>query len=103
MFEIYYTKNCTAKDIRCRIDIDEGYLSRIIDRFVKLNFVKKRRSSKDSRIKFILLTEKGRSEFLRLDKHSQDAVTEMISNLSDMERNVLIKMMGNIEIILSKV
>jgi len=103
LFEIYYNNNCTAKNIREKIDIDEGYLSRIIDRFVNHQLIKKNRSLEDGRIKFLVLTEKGKTEFLKLNSRSQNAISEMISNLSDEELNNLTKMMENIENILSNI
>lgn len=102
LFEINYTKNCTAKEIREKIDIDEGYLSRIIDSFVKQKYLVKNHSTKDRRIKFLSLTEKGKTEFLKLDNRSHDAISGMISNLTNEEISSLIRMMDKIEMLLSK-
>jgi DNA-binding MarR family transcriptional regulator len=59
LYEICNTEDCSAKKIREQIVIDEGYLSRILDNFVKQGLIKKTRSSTDGRLWVIVPTEKG--------------------------------------------
>src|SRR5688572_1526151 len=59
LYEIRHTEDCTAKKIREKINIDEGYLSRILDIFRKKGLITKAPSSEDRRLHIIKLTEKG--------------------------------------------
>jgi len=64
LYEICSTEECSAKKIRESIVIDEGYLSRILDNFVKRGLIKKTRSPADGRLWIIVPTEKGKREFI---------------------------------------
>ena len=95
LYEICNMENCSAKKIRERIVIDEGYLSRILDNFVKRDLIKKTPSSADGRLRIIVPTEKGQREFSRLNDNSNTLISQMIEKLSEKEReDLLIKMEG---------
>src|SRR4029078_11113773 len=59
LYEISHTDNCSAKKIREKISIDEGYLSRILDTFRKRGLITKTPLTEDRRLHIIMLTEKG--------------------------------------------
>lgn len=101
LYEISHTEFCTAKKIRSNIDIDEGYLSRIIDRFIQKSLVKKTPASEDRRLHMILLTEKGKREFARLNDNSNKQISELMYKLSEAERAELVEMMDRIRVLLS--
>jgi DNA-binding MarR family transcriptional regulator len=88
---------CTAREIRSKIDIDEGYLSRIIDKFIQKGLVKKTPAREDRRLHNIVLTEKGRREFMKVNDNSNRSVHQMIKNLSGQECGELVAMMERIE------
>ena len=102
LYEIYNTNECTARQIKEKISIDEGYLSRIIDRFVKNKLLLRKRSSNDARSKILTLTTKGEAEFLKLDKSSQESIEVMLKEISETESEKLAGMMTDIMKILSK-
>src|SRR5215216_2203012 len=66
LYEISHTENCSAKKIREKISVDEGYLSRILDTFRKKGLITKAPSPEDRRLHIIKLTEKGRKQFSSL-------------------------------------
>jgi DNA-binding MarR family transcriptional regulator len=102
LYEMYHTEDCTAKKIRANITIDEGYLSRIIDRFIRQGFIKKSPSPDDRRLYIIVLTEKGKREFLKLNDNSDKLICSIIAKLSQTEREELVDMMGRLREMLSK-
>lgn len=102
LYEIRHTEECTAKKIRENIAIDEGYLSRIIKRFTKQGLIKKTPSSKDRRLHLILLTEKGKKEFSKLNDNSNKLISQLIEKLSEQEHEDLVSMMEGIRGLLSK-
>ena len=102
LYEICNTEDCSAKKIREQIVIDEGYLSRILDNFVKQGLIKKNRSSNDGRLWVIVPTEKGRKEFARLNDNSNRLIAQMIEKLSEEEQADLLKNMERIRALLEK-
>jgi DNA-binding MarR family transcriptional regulator len=93
LYEISHIENCSAKKIRANILIDEGYLSRIIENFMKKGLVTKTPSPEDRRSHLIALTEKGKTEFSRLNDNSNKMISQMIVKLSGKERAELVRMM----------
>lgn len=102
LYEISNTELCTARKIRSNVDIDEGYLSRIIDKFFQMGLVKKTPDSDDRRVHIIQPTEKGRKEFLKLNENSNRQISQLMELLSDHERNELVEMMDRIRSLLSR-
>lgn len=102
LYEICNTEDCSAKKIREKILIDEGYLSRILDHFVKRGLIKKTRSPKDGRLWIILPVEKGKREFAKLNDNSNHLIAKMIEKLSDEEQAELLNRMEAIRAVLEK-
>ena len=102
LYEICNTEECSAKKIREKIVIDEGYLSRILDSFVKRGLIRKNPSSKDGRLQIIVPTEKGKREFSNLNDNSNKMISQMIEKLSEEERENLLNKMEGIRILLEK-
>jgi DNA-binding MarR family transcriptional regulator len=102
LYEICNTKDCSAKKIREKILIDEGYLSRILDNFVDQGLIKKTRSPEDGRLWLIVPTEKGKREFASLNESSNRLISHMIETLSEEERADLLNKMEGIRILLEK-
>jgi DNA-binding MarR family transcriptional regulator len=102
LYEIKHIENCSAKKIKENISIDEGYLSRIIDKFIKNGLITKTPSPEDRRLHIISLTDKGQEEFLSLNEHSDKLISQMIEELSEADRAELAAMMGRIQGLLEK-
>ena len=102
LYEICNTEDCSAKKIRESVAIDEGYLSRILDRFSKHGLIKKTPSSNDGRLRIILPTEKGRKEFSRLNENSNILISQLIQKLSDSECEELLNNLDHIRTLLEK-
>jgi len=102
LYEIYTTGECSAKEIRESILIDEGYLSRILDNFVKQGLIRKTRSPEDGRLWLILPTERGKREFASLNQSSNRLISQLIETLSEEERADLLNKMEGIRTLLEK-
>ena len=102
LYEISHTELCTAKKIRARINIDEGYLSRILDKFIQKGLVKKTPAAEDRRLHLIILTEKGRREFSKLNGNSNEQIVRLLNGLTDRERSQLAQLMDAIRALLEK-
>ncbi len=97
LYEISQMDECTAKKIRENIVIDEGSLSRIIDKFIRQGLVKKSPAPQDRRLHIIVLTEKGRREFQKLNENSNRSISQLIEKLSEQEIAELVGMMERIQ------
>jgi len=102
LYEIRHIEECSAKKIRENIAIDEGYLSRIINKFTKQGLIQKSPSSKDKRLHIILLTKKGQKEFSKLNDNSNKLTSQLIEKLSEEEREDLVDMMEVIRELLNR-
>lgn len=102
LYEISNTELCTAKKIRSNIDIDEGYLSRIIDKFIEQGIVRKTPAPEDRRLHIILLTEKGKQEFVKLNANSNKQISQLLDRLSEQERSELVDTMERIRSLLTR-
>jgi DNA-binding MarR family transcriptional regulator/N-acetylglutamate synthase-like GNAT family acetyltransferase len=83
----------TAAVLAARLALDEGYLSRILRRFEQRGLLRKRLSAADGRRKSLMLSDRGRREFARLDARSQAEVGTMLAKLSAAEQATLISAM----------
>ena len=102
LYEVKHTRNCTARQIMRAVTIDEGYLSRILNRFAQQGLVKRTQSARDGRAYFLTLTKSGAAKFARLNSASQHSVRTMVRHLSKQELRELLNMMHVIQHILSK-
>jgi DNA-binding MarR family transcriptional regulator len=102
LYEICNTEDCSARKIRESIVIDEGYLSRILDGFSKRGLINKTPSSTDGRLRIIVPTEKGKTEFSNLNDNSDTLISKMIEKLSKKEREDLLNKMEEIRMLLEK-
>ena len=102
LYEICNRQDCSAKRIRENIVIDEGYLSRILDNFVKRGLIRKTPSSTDGRLRIIVPTEKGERAFSKLNDNSNTLISQMVEKLSEIEREDLLNKMDGIRALLEK-
>src|SRR5580704_1400288 len=65
LFELAHRKNPTATEIGSELALDPGYLSRILDAFVRQGYIRKL-SGADRRQRHLSLTAAGRKAFASL-------------------------------------
>jgi DNA-binding MarR family transcriptional regulator/GNAT superfamily N-acetyltransferase len=90
LYELAHHERPTATDIRKELGLDAGYMSRILREFERRKLVKRERSKKDEREKFLSLTSKGRRAFAPLDARSSRDVAAMLEGLSPAARKELV-------------
>lgn len=103
LFELYHNENITASDIVSYLNIDKGYLSRILKQFEKKGLIIKVRSGHDKRSTPIKLTQLGKTEFDVLNKASNDQINNILKLLSNDECDKLIENINSIKTILNKI
>src|ERR671925_2137530 len=68
IFELAQRETAEVGDLRRALDVDAGYLSRILSRFESDGIITKQRSKTDGRRQVIELTDGGRASFEMLDR-----------------------------------
>jgi len=89
-----------ASNLATPLELDPGYLSRILDSFVRKGYVKKQTSNDDRRQRRLSLTKAGRTLFQSLNAKSQQQAAAMLAPLSESDQAKLITAMNTIEGIL---
>jgi DNA-binding MarR family transcriptional regulator/GNAT superfamily N-acetyltransferase len=87
-------------DLRQGLDMDAGYLSRILGRFEADGLAVRERSDADARRQRIRLTDAGRAAQGELDKRSDEQAAALLASVTDADRRRLIGAMGAIQSIL---
>lgn len=81
LYELVHRRTPLAKEIAAALDIDAGYLSRILQTFSDKGLISRKPLPADRRQVQLGLTTKGRLAAGRLDRSSQDDIAEMLSRL----------------------
>jgi len=97
LYEIAYGERPTASDIAQCLDLDAGYLSRVLQKFETQGLVSRTRSANDARQSHLKLTAKGKSTFGPADQRQIDKVSTMLARLKKPEQARLVEAMGAIE------
>ncbi|HEY6277719.1 MAG TPA: bifunctional helix-turn-helix transcriptional regulator/GNAT family N-acetyltransferase [Streptosporangiaceae bacterium] len=96
LFELARADQHEVSDLRRGLDIDAGYLSRLLARFEADGLVTRARSAADARRQVIGLTTAGRAVFARLDGLSGDQIRALLAGLSPAGRHRLTGAMADI-------
>jgi DNA-binding MarR family transcriptional regulator/GNAT superfamily N-acetyltransferase len=99
LFELAHRANPTAKELASELTLDPGYLSRILDTFIRKRYLKKHPGN-DRRQRRLSLTTSGRKAFNSIDAKSHQEAAAMLAKLSESDQSQLIAAMKSIENIL---
>jgi DNA-binding MarR family transcriptional regulator/GNAT superfamily N-acetyltransferase len=88
---------CDLRSLRSRLDLDSGYLSRLLRVLENDGLVEVEQSGDDGRVRTARLTARGRSERAVLDQRSDELAGSILDPLSDRQRERLIAAMGEVE------
>lgn len=97
LYELAHRDGPTATELGRDLDLDAGYLSRILRRFTREGLLSRTPSDTDGRRTHLTLTAKGRRTFARLNERQDAAVNAMLDPLDDEDRQRLTGAMGTIE------
>ena len=97
LYEIAHGNEVTASDIGRALDLDAGYLSRVLRNFEKRGLVSRKASREDARQSHLSLTARGRKAFAPAEARSQRDVGNMLAKLKPDEQTQLIAAMQRIE------
>ena len=100
VYEIGQRRECTAAELAADLDLDAGYLSRLLQGLKRRGLLSARRSAEDARASVLSLTAKGRKAHALLDSRSREEVAGMLGGLAGGERERLVGAMQTVESLL---
>lgn len=96
LFELAHADQVAVADLRRALDLDAGYLSRILSRFIADGLVEREPSAADARRQLVRLTDKGQLAFRETDTLQAEAIDRLVEPLDENQRNELVTAMGRI-------
>jgi DNA-binding MarR family transcriptional regulator/GNAT superfamily N-acetyltransferase len=90
-----------VRALRARLDLDSGYLSRLLRSLVRDGLVTVQPSSTDGRVRTTQLTSRGLAERELLDQRSDEAAGAILRSLSPAQRTRLVTAMAQVERLLT--
>lgn len=89
LFEIAHAGEITAGGLIRQLDIDAGYLSRLLHGFARRGLVVRQRNPRDARQSIITLSPLGRRIFHRLDRAADHQIMVLLENLTELDQRRL--------------
>src|SRR5262245_7303867 len=93
-------RSATATELRAELDLDAGYLSRMLGSLGRRGLVRAERSPEDARARLLSLTARGREAFAMLDRRSRSEVSAMLRGLAAPEQERLVGAMRTVQSLL---
>jgi DNA-binding MarR family transcriptional regulator/GNAT superfamily N-acetyltransferase len=100
LYEIGRRRLPTASDVGRALNLDAGYLSRVLRNFEKSGLIARTASAQDARRSYLALTMRGKKIMASLDSRSQRDVSDMLGKLKAADQGRLMAAMNTIETLL---
>jgi DNA-binding MarR family transcriptional regulator len=91
----------TPRDLRARLGIDSGYLSRMIGSLERDGLIEKKPNPADGRSKRLCLTRSGRSQLGELDRLSDELAAAALAPLTQEQRVRLLRAQAEVKHLLA--
>ena len=96
LYELAHRDRPTASEIAETLDLDRGYLSRMLRSFKKRGLIQTKVATEDRRHTILRLTTTGKRAFAPLDMGARTGVAEMLQPLSDAQQQRVLDAMRDI-------
>jgi DNA-binding MarR family transcriptional regulator/GNAT superfamily N-acetyltransferase len=93
--------NTDLRSLRARLDLDAGYLTRLVQSLEREGLVAVEPHPRDRRVRALRLTAAGRAARAELDRVSDELADSLLAPLSDAQRDRLVGAMGEVERLLT--
>ncbi len=100
MFELAHRPGTTATQLGEDLDLDAGYLSRLLGGFENQRLLRRVPDPSDGRASLLHLTKRGEDVFAKLDARSRQEVRTLLGRLSPRHQTRLLTAMKTIETVL---
>ena len=100
LYELAHRGAATATELARELELDPGYLSRILRKFDAAGFVQRRKSARDGRESHLSLTAQGHAAFAPLEAGAREQIGALLSTLPELQKRRLLRAMAAVETIL---
>jgi DNA-binding MarR family transcriptional regulator/GNAT superfamily N-acetyltransferase len=100
LYELGQRGECTAGELGGDLDLDAGYLSRLLQGLRRQGMVQGEAAKEDARRVRLSLTARGRKAYHQLDSRSRDLVAGMLDKLAAPDQDKLVGALHAVESIL---
>jgi DNA-binding MarR family transcriptional regulator len=100
IFELGQHRKNTSKELVKILNLDPGYLSRIISKFEKKGYLTRKVCPEDARKQYLYLTSEGNIILEELNRKTNQQIETVLSGLSKDEKDILNDNMDRIEFLL---
>ena len=97
LYELGQRGECTASELGTDLDLDLGYLSRLVQGLKRNGLVLGEAAKEDARRVRLTLTTKGRKAYQQLDARSRDEVGAMLAKMGATEQTRLVDALQAVE------
>lgn len=101
IYELAHREAATASELVKSLELNPGYLSRIVKSFEERGLITRQASQEDARQQLISLTEEGERKFAALNARSRSDMLRLLGDLTPQQQKRLITAMSEIETLLS--
>jgi DNA-binding MarR family transcriptional regulator len=102
LWELANGTEVTASVLCRELDLDAGYLSRMLRIFKRNGLIAQAPAPHDGRQQILSLTSAGRAAFRSLDKRSRNQISQMLAVLSPSERVRIVAAFDTVERLLAR-
>jgi len=102
LWELAHRDRLTATELARELDLDAGYLSRLLRSFKERGLIKSARATDDARHQHLSLTPAGKRAFAPINARSQNDVSALLGTLAEVQQQQLLASMTSIEQLLGE-
>jgi DNA-binding MarR family transcriptional regulator/N-acetylglutamate synthase-like GNAT family acetyltransferase len=102
LYELAQVPHLDAVDLRTLLDLDAGYLSRILNKFEDAGLIERGPSQSDPRRRRVRLTARGREAAALLDERARETVGAMLDTVAPADRPRLADAMRTVQQVLGE-
>ena len=102
LWELAHTDGLTATDLARTLELDTGYLSRLLTGLKERGLIRSTRATDDARQQHLAITAAGKRAFAPLDTRSRADVITLLATLGEPQQQQLLASMTTIERLLGE-
>ncbi|MEV0843591.1 helix-turn-helix domain-containing GNAT family N-acetyltransferase [Actinocatenispora sera] len=96
LFELGQVEQVDLLEVRQRLGLDAGYLTRLVTKLGQAGLVERERSAADARRQVVRLTGTGRETYRELSRRSSEQIGELLGRLPEPSQQRLLAAMGTV-------
>ena len=102
LFELGQAERVDLLDVRQRLGLDPGYLTRLVTKLSQAGLIDRERSATDARRQVVRLTDTGRETYGELSRRSSEQIGELLDTLPEPAQQRLLTAMRTVRDVLDE-